>query len=253
MDKVQVATQTLESFYKLHDKVALLFSGGKDSLTALYLCKPWWDKTVIAWVNTGANFPEVVKFVEHIRRMVPHFVEIKSNATEFVHQHGFPSEVVAISNTDLGTMVQKPHGNVRMCSKFECCEHNLWRPILQFMKTTDATGIIKAQKHGDTWTAPFVEKINLEGKDLSLVYPIAEFNDDDVRDYLRSQFVDVDDRLNLTRSSMDCWFCTGYWKVLGERLRYMDRYHPSKAVFVRQKVAEIRSAIAGELNNLGDI
>ena len=250
MEKHLASHKTLESFYKLHDKVALLFSGGKDSLATLYLCKPWWDRTYVVWVNTHANFPEMTRFMEHIKRMVPHFVALNSNAQSFVSAHGFPSDVVVAEKDD-----GAPYAGVKptMCSKFECCAHNLWRPIWEFMNKTDATGFIKGQKRLDHLTAPWVDKFNVGTRELELCYPIADWTDEDVRRYLACQSVEIDERLRLSHSSLDCWFCTAYWDQLKERLAYMDRHHPDKAEYVREHVVRIRSAIENSMNRIGEV
>lgn len=251
MEKNQAATKTLESFYKLHQKVALLFSGGKDSLALLYLAKPWWDRTYVVWVNTQCNFPEMHRFMEHIQRMVPHFIEVKSNTLKFINTYGFPSDVVVSEQADGAVFAGE--GTPQMCSKFECCQHNLWRPIWEFMKSTDATGFLKGQKYTDHLRAPWVDKFNIGDKKLELAYPIADWSDEDVRRYLACQSVEIDERLRLSHSSLDCWCCTAYWDQLKERLKYMERHHPDKAVYVKSVVARIQDAVKGELTKLGEV
>ena len=251
MIKEQTASMTLESFYKLHDKVALLFSGGKDSLAMLYLAKPWWDKTYVVWVNTQTNFPEMVRFMEHIKRMVPHFVELKSNTTHFINTYGFPSDVVVSEQADGSVFAGE--GTPQMCSKFDCCQHNLWRPIWEFMKTTDATGFLKGQKFTDSLKAPWVDKFNIGDKKLELAYPIADWTDEDVRRYLACQSQEIDERLRLSHSSLDCWCCTAYWEQLPERLKYMERHYPEKAAYVKNVVVRIKGAVDNATKVLGEI
>ena len=56
-------TPDLTKLFNRHKKAVLSFSGGKDSLACLHLCRPYRDKLTVAWVNTGAAFPHIVEFV----------------------------------------------------------------------------------------------------------------------------------------------------------------------------------------------
>ena len=38
------------------EKPVLLFSGGKDSLGILELCRPWLSQVVVVWINTADAF-----------------------------------------------------------------------------------------------------------------------------------------------------------------------------------------------------
>ena len=56
----------MREYLDRHDKIALQFSGGKDSLAVLYLCKEWWNKITVVWLNTGSAFPETIAQMEGI-------------------------------------------------------------------------------------------------------------------------------------------------------------------------------------------
>ena len=53
----------LESLFDRHEKAVLAFSGGKDSLVCLDICRAYRDQLTVVWVNTGAMFPHMRDFV----------------------------------------------------------------------------------------------------------------------------------------------------------------------------------------------
>ena len=63
--KLDHAVATVENFCsRLQGRVFVSFSGGKDSTVLLDLCRRFVDKNMLAvFCNTGAEYPDVVKFV----------------------------------------------------------------------------------------------------------------------------------------------------------------------------------------------
>ena len=51
----------LASLFQGQQRAVLAFSGGKDSLVVADLCRPYKDRITLAWVNTGAMFPQLSK------------------------------------------------------------------------------------------------------------------------------------------------------------------------------------------------
>jgi phosphoadenosine phosphosulfate reductase len=58
---------------------ALLFSGGKDSLACLYLNKHRWDSIFVVWLNTSAVDEQTYDYMMKWKKVLPHFVELKSD------------------------------------------------------------------------------------------------------------------------------------------------------------------------------
>jgi len=59
-----------------HDKMALQFSGGKDSLALAYLLKPYWGRLTFYHLDTGDLLPEIRDLVALFAAKVPHFVRV---------------------------------------------------------------------------------------------------------------------------------------------------------------------------------
>ncbi len=80
-------TPDLATLFDRHDKAVLSFSGGKDSLVCLDLCRDYRDKLTVAWVNTGAMFPHMREFVYRAVEGF-NFVELESDQPGWLDQQG---------------------------------------------------------------------------------------------------------------------------------------------------------------------
>ncbi|MFM0170609.1 phosphoadenosine phosphosulfate reductase family protein [Paraburkholderia sediminicola] len=85
-----------------HERIALQFSGGKDSLAMLHLMRKHWDRMTVYWVNPGDAFPETIALVESVRALVPHFVEIAANQPQVIAQFDIPMDLLPASATSIG-------------------------------------------------------------------------------------------------------------------------------------------------------
>lgn len=245
----------MKDFFDRHEKVGLLFSGGKDSLTCLYKCKPYWDKLVVLWANTGKNFPEVVEFIEQVRKMVPHFLEVKSDQDGFVKTFGYPAEVVTARFTPEGLPYNTRKPRQQVVNKYQCCAYNLWRPIEEAMVKSGCTGFVKGQRGDDPCNDSWVDKFELQGRQCEMFYPCRDLKESDCLEYLKSQGVDLSERFFIGRSSLDCWDCTGYWEYLPKRLAYMKKHHPEKHEYVVRVLKNIKADVEDDISllNLGDL
>ena len=241
---------TLENFFKRHEKVALLFSGGKDSLACLYLCKPWWDKLEVVWINTGKNFPEVEKFMEDIKAMVPHFIEVKTNQDAFIKWYGHPTDVVPVKCDVNGRVFSTEPVRRKLVSKYECCANNIWQGIQKYMTETDCTGFIKGQRNSDHDQAPWVTNFTSGDRKCEMYYPVANWFEEEVLHYLHKQCEKLDERFLLDHSSLDCWDCTAYWGALPNRLIYMKKHHPEKYEHVVHILNDIKRDVEDSVKNL---
>ena len=143
----------MQDFFNRHKKIALMFSGGKDSLACLHLVKDYLDKVLVVWVNTGANFPEIVEMMEKVKASVPHFFEIKTNQPESIKAKGYPVDVVPVNYTMLGQAVTSIK-DLKLRSYFECCSENIWIPCNEEIYKLGVTGIIRGQRNSEAHKAP---------------------------------------------------------------------------------------------------
>jgi phosphoadenosine phosphosulfate reductase len=235
----------MQDFFNRHEKVALMFSGGKDSLACLHLLENYWNKILVVWVNTGANFPEIEALMDEVKEAVPNFLEIITNQPQSVKTKGYPVDVVPVNYTVLGQSVTSIK-DFKVRSYFECCSENFWIPCDTEMRKLGVTGIIRGQRNSEAHRAPIKSGHIEDGIEYHL--PIESWTDSEVIDYLRSKDVVIDERLSMAHSSLDCWNCTAYMAESSERFKYIKKHHPSKYESIVEIVKKIDNVITAESN-----
>lgn len=234
----------MKEFLIRHKKVALFFSGGKDSIACLELVRPYLDRIVVIWVNTGSNFPEVEECVTKVALEVPNFVEIPTNQAWSVEIHGYPADVVPINFTKLGQDVTNPK-DITLRSYLECCNENLWSPAYAKVKEMGITGVIRGQRADEGHRAPIKSGHVADG--IEYFFPLQDWSNEDVNEYLLEQGVEMTDRLMMkSHTSLDCWNCTAFTNNSVERMEYMKKHHPVKHQYVVKLLQRIDNAVMTE-------
>ena len=233
----------MKDFFDRHEKVALMFSGGKDSIACLHLIEKYLDKTTVMWVNTGANFPEIESMMDEVRESVPHFVEVKTNQPESVKSKGYPVDVVPVNYTQLGQSVTGIK-DFKVRSYFECCAENFWMPCDAEVRKLGITGVIRGQRQSEAHRAP-IRSGHVENG-IEYCFPIEAWSDSEVIDYLHSKDVVIDERLQMAHSSLDCWNCTAYMAESAERFKYIKKHHPVKYQSIVEIVKKIDNVLTAE-------
>lgn len=233
-----------EQLFKEHEKVVLQISGGKDSLACLHLLQPYWDRITVAWVNTGAAFPETVDLMSRIRAMVPHFNEVKSNQPDYVALMGMPADVVPVRNTAVGHLMQ-PGGGVLVQPYWECCGANIWQPMQRAVLESGATLIIRGQRADEKRRAPISSGYTESG--LTIWFPIEAWTACDAFDYLRSRGAEVPKHYEYTATSLDCTTCTAFLDENMGKMRYMRDKHPVLWKQLEPRLRQVRDAARAEL------
>jgi len=233
----------MQDFFDRHEKVALMFSGGKDSIACLHLIKNYLDKTTVVWVNTGASFPEIEALMEETRQQVPHFLEIKTNQPESIKSKGYPVDVVPVNYTVLGQSVTSIK-DFKVRSYFECCAENFWLPCDAEVRKLGITGVIRGQRQSEGHRAPI--KSGYVENGIEYNFPIETWSDSEVIDYLKSKDVVIDERLSMSHSSLDCWNCTAYMAESKDRFNYIKKHHPAKYQSIVETVKKIDNVLTAE-------
>lgn len=217
---------------------ALAFSGGKDSLACLHLCRDRIDFAI--FVDTGKTYPETWKMVEYAQTMVPVFI-VESNQHEQNNNYGIPSDVVPVDYTPVGQAVTriKPF---RIQSYLECCFSNISYPLFMKARELGATSMIYGQRMEEGHKSPARNGDMVDG--ILRLHPIENWSTDQVLNYL-STVMDMPEHYHIKHSSLDCYDCTAFRSASRDRVDYTRDKHPEfyrqyqiRADLVRQALKE---------------
>lgn len=219
-----------------HQKVALQFSGGKDSLACLYLLKPFWDRITVVWLNTGAAYPEVIAQMDDIKRLVPNFLEVVSDQPSFIAKHGTPADFAT--------------ENVNHWSR--CCSHNIWEPLHKAMIDGGYTLIIRGQKDADVRRAPVTTGF-VDDNGIEYWLPLEHWSHEDVLHYLNSIEVPVPNYYEWSDTSLDCWNCTAFLDEREKEVGNLVWKHPEMWVNVRDNLIYIEEELESHAQRITTI
>jgi 3'-phosphoadenosine 5'-phosphosulfate sulfotransferase (PAPS reductase)/FAD synthetase len=229
-------------------KTVLSFSGGKDSLACLYLLEQRWDELTVAWVNTGAAFPETLRQMEEIRALVPSFIEVKSQQS--IDTEGYPVDVLPISATAIGHQIDGPSVR-KFQSRYACCSFAVWVPMYRAMKELGATVVIRGQKHADVRKSPIESGQVIDG--IRYEFPINDWSNQDVNEYLMHRGIELPANYRHMRTGLDCWNCTAYLDENAGKFDYMRQHHPEKHAIVQNVLADLQHTLHRDLAPLREI
>lgn len=229
-----------------HERIALQFSGGKDSIATLEKMRPYWDRLTVYWLNTGDPFPEVVDVVEKVRALVPRFVEIDGKRDEVVSRYGLPSDVVPYSSAEV-THAMGVAETMPLQDRFSCCSRVVMQPMHKRMLEDGITLIIRGQRVDEAYKGKLRSGDICDG--IEFLYPIEDMSQVQVFEYIKQAGWEIPRYYTEGMPhSGDCLVCTAW--VGDGRGAYLKKYHPLRYQEYRVKLAEVASAAYGAASNL---
>lgn len=227
-----------------HTRIALQFSGGKDSLAVAHFLRPQWGRITFYHVDTGDLLPEVREIVDEMATMVPRFVRIEADSAGWMERFGLPSDLVPTTCTPAGVLIGL--GKRRIVDRFDCCASNIMAPMHQRMIADGVTLVIRGTKRADLPRLPH------EGGDTGMGYdlwlPLLEWSDNQVFDYLREVGAPICRVYENGVQAPECATCPAWWSE--NRATYLRRHHPELHEAYRAKLAAVAEAVSPLWTNL---
>lgn len=237
----------IEEIFSRHERAVLMYSGGKDSLACLMLLRPWLDKVDVVWVDTGNQFPEVVSHMKTVQALVPHFITLHSDTPSYWRENGFPVDVVPTRHTAVGQYIfgSTP---LRVCSRFDCCRNNIWKPMEDYLRLAKPTCVIR----GDRSSERVKGMTFADG--IEFVFPLFDWSTEQVIEAVRKAPSGLyQPRHELAEgSSLDCMTCMAYNSEHAERMKYLEVFHPEMHRAAKKFFRAYKAAVESEMNELGD-
>lgn len=228
-----------------HQKIALQFSGGKDSMAVLHLLRDYWDRLTVYYLDSGDAFPEVLEVVAEAEAMVPNFMRIPGRVNHVTEQHGFPSDVVPCGSTWMGRMAGDR--DVPMLSRYECCWLSIQQPMQERMVADGITLLIRGQKNADRHKGPYRSGDIAAG--FEFFYPVEDWTDEDVLLYLKDLGVKLPRFYDYGVSTgPECKKCSAWWDKRVSA--YMLEFHPEEHAIRQARQKLILDAIVASTDSL---
>ena len=224
-------------------KIALSFSGGKDSLAVLYMLRPYLDWMTVYHLDTGDLLPETVEIVSHVEAMVPNFVRVRSDVQAWIDANGLPTDLMPHSAHEVG---QHMGEGARLVPRYDCCYRNLMLPLYRRIVDDGNTLLIRGTKRVDMARLPAQSGSLTDG--VELFYPLLDWSNDAVFAYLRSVGAPINRVYDYVVNSPECARCSAWW---GERrAAYLREHHPRLWAEYMRRLLEVSAAVVGPMQNL---
>jgi phosphoadenosine phosphosulfate reductase len=237
-----------------HEKVMLSFSGGKDSLAALYMVRDWLDCITVVHADTGAAYPHMKAFIESTCRKLGAklvLVGAQQRVLDYTEQYGLPTDILPIWRASEYDKLHRERPDEMLQSCLTCCDAMIWTPIQEHIRDAGYTLVIRGAKEVDAQrgVAPgFVEN------GVTYESPIWDWTDEDVFEYLKSEGAELPAQYAWgDLDSLDCWCCTGHaGRYLGARIKYTKIEYPELYQELASRVDRMRTTVRAETKRIND-
>jgi 3'-phosphoadenosine 5'-phosphosulfate sulfotransferase (PAPS reductase)/FAD synthetase len=227
-----------------HTKIALSFSGGKDSLAVVSLLREHLDRVTIYSLDTGDLLPEMRESVARVEAIAPQFVRVETDVRGWIASHGLPTDLLPHGAHPVGAAMGEPGAG--LVSRYDCCGANLMRPLFERVCADGNTLLIRGTKSVDMVRLPVASGEVHDG--LEIWYPIQDWTNDQVFAYLRSVGATLPRVYDYAVNSPECARCTAWWAE--GRGAYLGKYHPELLADYRDGMRAVWGGIHQCVQNL---
>lgn len=220
-------------------KIALQFSGGRDSLALLLALKAYWNDLTVYFLNSGDIYPETRALVDAVKGVVPNFVEVQSDVHAVHKQYGYPSDVLQ-SGVNWPNAERDIAGFVRLVDRHTCCFKTVMEPMHARMKQDGITLILRGQRLEDTTKSHVQDGQCIDG--VTICYPLNHWTTEQVENFITQCGVPIPPFYKAGATSCsDCMHCTAWLEH--NSLPYLIENHPNQAKEVGRRLRAINIAV----------
>ncbi|MEG0414228.1 MAG: methyltransferase type 11, partial [Comamonas sp.] len=226
-------------------RVALHFSGGKDSLACLLLLRPFVMQGLpVYWVDTGDCIPETREVVEWSRAWVPDFRVVQADVHAWKAVHGMPSDATTAQSSWMGA--QYGMTDVKLVGRFDCCWSNLMLPMHERMVADGVEVVIRGTKLADTGKVP----AHGQTETYEVLLPLMAWSHAQVFEYLERSGAPVNPVYESFKaiSAPECLGCSAWWD--DGKAGYLKARHPKRVHEYAVSLQTIRAELMRRVNDL---
>ena len=202
-------------FEEFGDKVAVAWSGGKDSTLVLYLCLQVTPNVPVVFNNTGVEYPETVKFVAYLAELWGLNLVVthpEKSFWECVEQYGFPR---GTKRRGLGRNNNRPY----------CCYYLKEKPMFLAIKENDYLGYFTGETASEGWARMFIARdkgmcFHYVKWHICKIKPILWWTESEVWDFIHRENLPINPIYDKGSHRVGCMPCTAYkhWEEQMQKL-----------------------------------
>lgn len=234
-----------EAMAHFNYKMAVSFSGGKDSTVLLHLVRSLYPEVPAVFVNTGLEYPEIVKFVRSTENVT--WIRPKMRFKDVLEKYGYP--IISKENSQRLHEIATTHSdklrNKRLCqlaAKWEyivrapfkishqCCDVMKKRPTHKYVRETGNHFFIGIMSQDSSFRKESIMQNGCNAFNLRnpSSRPLAMWREDHIWEYLHVFNVPYSPIYDMGYTRTGCMFCMFglHMESYPNRFERMRETHP---------------------------
>lgn len=236
--KVQMANEVLQTLLAATDKIAVAFSGGRDSLVALHLTLQFKPDVAVMLVNTNIEFPESLAYVRQLAKdwnLNYHEPNAHVNFWKLTEEQGIP--VAGRGNTTFMRGLSDKAG-VKLSNS--CCRRMKETPARQFYKQQGIEGVVTGLRVQES----LMRKLNFADYgalrytstyNTLNAWPLYAWTENDIAEYIAVNSLPLNPIYGQGYNRVGCWACLQDMFYKDSRLFTLQEKHPRLYETIRKK------------------
>lgn len=239
--KIDIANEVIKTLLNATDKVAVAFSGGRDSLVALHLTLKIKPDVPVIFVNTGIEFPESIKYIRQLKKdWNLNLYEAKADVDFWKLTEGQGIPVAGRGNTTfMRELSQK--ADVKLSNS--CCHRMKETPARRFYSEHSIEGVVTGLRVVES----LMRKLNFADygalrysstyKTL-ISWPLYAWKDEDRDKYIQKYDLPLNPIYEMGYNRVGCWACLQDMFYKDSRVFTLQEQHPKLYKVVKEKFGQ---------------